>query len=240
MQRHLRYGELRIAYTVRFMPNSRQRICIHVTPEGGVQVDAPEDAAPEKIAEAVQRRARWIWQQLDAQSEQRRHVLPREYVSGESHLYLGKHHVLKVIRSQNVPSVKLLRGKIEIVTPSTDAGSVQCLLDAWYRHRAEDIFVRRIAEIAPQLTWLRVVPALRLRNMRTQWGSCSPAGVLVLNPQLVKAPRVCIDYVIVHELCHLKEHNHSARYYRLLQSALPDWKERKQRLDGMAEMILNR
>lgn len=75
--------------------------------------------------------------------------------------------------------------------------------------------------------------------MQKQWGSCSPAGRLLLNPQLIKAPRECIDYVISHELCHLKEHNHSPRYYRLLSQLMPGWKTVKARLDGMAEVLLN-
>ncbi len=75
--------------------------------------------------------------------------------------------------------------------------------------------------------------------MRTQWGSCSPNGELLLNPQLVKAPRHCIDYVIFHELCHLKEHNHSPAYYKLLGRSLPDWEQRKAELDNLAEILLN-
>ena len=75
--------------------------------------------------------------------------------------------------------------------------------------------------------------------MQKQWGSCSPAGVILLNPHLVKAPRDCIDYVISHELCHLREHNHSPRYYRLLAKIIPSWEAMKARLDGMAELLLN-
>ncbi len=76
--------------------------------------------------------------------------------------------------------------------------------------------------------------------MRTQWGSCSPKGELLLNPYLVKAPRACIEYVVAHELCHLIEHNHSPRFYQHLSAMLPDWQARKDELDGMAEWLLNR
>jgi hypothetical protein len=75
--------------------------------------------------------------------------------------------------------------------------------------------------------------------MQKQWGSCSPQGHILLNPHLVKAPRECIDYVIIHELCHLKEHNHSPEFYRLLCLQMPDWKQVKAKLDGMAELLLN-
>lgn len=188
MQRSIRYGDAHIAFSIRFMPKPRRRVSIHLLPEGSIRVDAPDDATPEAVVAAVQRRARWLWKELEAQRERRQHVLPREYVSGESHFYLG----------------------------------------------------RRLAELAPRLPRLSAVPAFRLLNMRTQWGSCSLSGELVLNPQLVKAPRPCIDYVIYHELCHLKVHNHSPEYYRLLEAVMPDWAAHKQMLDGLAEVLLNR
>jgi len=82
-------------------------------------------------------------------------------------------------------------------------------------------------------------PAMRLQTMKVQWGSCSPAGRLTLNPHLVKAPRECIDYVLLHELCHLKEHNHSRKFYMLLERHLPQWRRKKERLDELADMVLN-
>lgn len=80
---------------------------------------------------------------------------------------------------------------------------------------------------------------MRLQIMKVQWGSCSPAGRLTLNPDLVKAPRECIDYVLLHELCHLKEHNHSRNFYRLLERHLPRWRRNKERLDELADIVLN-
>lgn len=89
------------------------------------------------------------------------------------------------------------------------------------------------------MPWLNDVPPVRLLKMRRQWGSCSPRGQVFLSPHLVKAPTPCVDYVIAHELCHLKEHNHSPRYYRRLREIMPGWEPVKARLDGMAELLLN-
>ncbi len=75
--------------------------------------------------------------------------------------------------------------------------------------------------------------------MRTQWGNCSPSGVLTLNPHLVKAPTICIDYVILHELCNLVEYNHSERFYQLLNQVMPDWSKIKNQLDMMANKLIN-
>ncbi|WP_430746834.1 M48 metallopeptidase family protein [Azotobacter chroococcum] len=90
-----------------------------------------------------------------------------------------------------------------------------------------------------QALWVTAAPPLRIQSMQTQWGSCSPNGRITLNPHLVKAPRDCIDYVILHELCHIAEHNHSERFYRLMQQVMPQWETVKARLDGMAAALLN-
>lgn len=241
MRRFITYGEERIGFSIRFSARSSGRVAIHVAPDGTVAVDAPENADPDKIVAAVRRRVRWIWQRLRAAQERARHVLPRQYVSGESHFYLGKRYVLKVTaNAADGESVKLLGGRLEVKTRRRDPAKVRALLDAWYRRRAEDVFARRIAQCAAKAPWLKAAPGFRLLTMRTQWGSCSPKGDLLLNPLLVKAPGPCIDYVILHELCHLKEHNHGARFYRLLGGRLPDWEKWKSELDDLADHLLNR
>jgi predicted metal-dependent hydrolase len=235
------YGEERISFVICFLPKPVRRIAIHVMPNGAVHVDAPEGAEISEVLAAVRRRARWIWQHLTEYRARMKHVLSREYISGESHFYLGKRYSLKVIVNQSAQhGVKLLRGRLEVITQSTDREAIRKLLDTWYRQRAAEVFARRVDECASQARWIKRLPSFRLRTMRTQWGSCSPNGELLLNPQLVKAPRHCIDYVIFHELCHLKEHNHSPHYYRLLSGLLPDWEQRKAELDNLAESLLNR
>jgi predicted metal-dependent hydrolase len=236
------YGDERIGFSVRFLPRPQRRVAIHVMPDGSVQVDAPEDSNVLEIKKAVCLRARWVWQQLEAQRERKRHVLTREYVSGETHFYLGRRHMLKVqVDQQAAPGVRLWRGRLEITTAQRrDAIVVRRLLEGWYRERARDVFARVLADLAPRIRLSQSFPPWRLLSMRTQWGSCSPKGELLLNPHLVRAPRACIEYVIAHELCHLKEHNHSKRFYRLLGEVLPDWEKRKGELDNLAEQLLNR
>ena len=93
--------------------------------------------------------------------------------------------------------------------------------------------------MVPQTLWVSERPPIRLRVMQTQWGNCSAKGCLTLNPWLVKAPSDCIDYVLLHELCHVAEHNHSEAFYRLMGQVMPGWEKIKKRLDGMAEMLLS-
>lgn len=235
-----RYGDEEFCYAVCYHPTVRKKIIVHVHPNGSVQVDAPSGVANAAVKEAVQKRARWVITQLEQLREQQREVLPRRYVSGESHFYQGRRYPLKIVQTQGKPRVALWRGQLGIFTPDRSPRMVKTLLWQWYRTHARDTFERRIGVLAQQVSWLPGQrPPLTLRTMKKRWGSCSPRGQIVLNPHLVKAPRDCIDYVIVHELCHLKEHNHSPQFYQSLSRLMPDWKAVKARLDGMAELLLN-
>lgn len=239
-KRSFMYGDERFEYEVCYTPDRKQKIAIHVHPDTSVQVDAPDGESEERIQGAVLKRARWIRDHVHQARAQREHVLPRSYVSGESYFYLGRRYQLKVSDANGAGSqVKLWRGKICVGTEKRAPDALKRQLGRWYRERASEVFDRRLHSVAEHVPWLKDVPPLRLLKMRRQWGSCSPGGVVFLNPDLVKAPRECVDYVIAHELCHLKEHNHSRRYYRLLREIMPGWEPVKARLDGMAEMILN-
>jgi len=234
------YGSKEIKYQVCRVPDRVEKIAIHVHPDGSVQVDAPLDAGLESVKQAVQKRARWLLGHIEQARQRREYVLRREYVSGESFFYLGKRYQLKVIKSDNIRgSVKLLRGQLRVETTATEPEKVKSLLWIWYRDHARDYFARRLKEISQRVSWLDSVPDWRLLVMKKQWGSCSPQGTLAINPHLIKAPRDCIEYVLLHELCHLQEHNHSKRYYRLLYEQMPEWNSVKAKLDGLSEMLLN-
>lgn len=235
----LQYGNERIPYQVFFTTDFTHKIKIDVLPAGVVQVIAPETASLKQIKDATLKRARWIYNHVNKIKTQFNHVLPREYVSGESHHYLGRRYVLKVFKVKNIePSVKLLRGQIQVRTKSFAPEAIRSLLSDYYRKHAEHVFERRLQEIISRISWLKQKPNWKMRVMKKQWGSCSPKGTLTLNPLLVKAPKECVDYVILHELCHLKEHNHSKKYYRLLSQYMPEWERIKARLDDMSELLL--
>jgi len=236
----LTYGDERIRYQVCHVPDQVEKVAIHVHPDGSVQVDAPIDSALPNIKQAVQKRARWVMGHIETSKKLRESVLPRQYVSGESHFYQGRRYQLKVIQGDGGKgSVKLTRGQLRVEAEDTSAGCVKELLTEWYRSHAKKYFTRRLNLISKRLTWVETSPKWRLLVMRKQWGSCSPKGIVSLNPHLIKAPRYCIEYVLLHELCHLQEHNHSPRYYQLLADQMPEWKSVKAKLDGMSEILLN-
>lgn len=237
----IHYGAETIRFAVRRQPERRKgSIAIHVEPEGIVLVDAPTGASQAAILAAMRKRARWVHGHLSGFRRRHAHVLPREYVSGESVMYLGRRYRLKVIPANSADAgVKLCGGHLEVRAAEFTPALVREEMEAWYRARARAVFTERIDDMLASIRWKQTAPSMRLQGMKTQWGSCSPTGNLTLNPWLVKAPRDCIDYVILHELCHIKEHNHSPRFFKVLDRHMPSWRQRKARLDDLAEVILN-
>jgi hypothetical protein len=235
------YGDDVIDFSLRRQPaRAATRVAIHVEPDGRVLVDAPDSALLADVLAAVKQRSRWISQHVGAAKARHAHVLPREYVSGEALHFLGRRYRLKVIvsASANARAEARMRGAfIAVTVPEHSAPVIRSALDAWYRDRARNLFAARLEAVAAPLRWVRQLPPTRLQFMTVQWGSCSPSGRLTLNPLLVKAPRECIDYVLLHELCHLLHHNHSPAFYRTLERLMPNWLAVKVRLDNMAEEV---
>lgn len=241
------YGNDMIHYAViRKAESSKlktRKVVIKVHPDQRVVATVPHDATDESIQEAMLKRARWIWQNIEEFAKQKDYVLPKRYVSGETQFYLGKRYVLKVlVDSKQVSNVKLSRGKLNVTLRQDNDDrvlKVKSLIDKWYQRKARAIFHERLNEMLPKATWVTGTPSFRVMAMKKQWGSCSTKGNLMLNPHLIKAPKECIDYVVLHELCHIAEHNHSEKFWRLLAQVMPNWKEIKAKLDDMAEMYLN-
>ena len=239
-QHRVAYGGEEFAFTLRRQPSRIvPRIAIHVEPDGRVQVDAPSVVPLAEVLAAVKQRSRWICQHVNAAKARLEYVLPSDYVSGESLHYLGRRYRLKVIVDPAASVETRMRGAFIIVTtPKHHTATIRSALDAWYRQRAREVFGQRLPVIAGPLHWVHELPPLRLQFMKRQWGSCSPLGRITLNPWLVRAPREAIDYVLLHEACHLKHHNHSRAFYLTLDRHMPDWRNVKERLDERAEEYL--
>ena len=234
------YGDTRIPYRVVDDPACATRVAIHVDPDGSVTVDAPVGFADEAIQKAVQKRARWITTHVSDANHRHAQVRAREYVSGEQVLYLGRRYVLKVVATNHPTKLVRLRGnKLEIQSRTGSVDEIRGLVRGWYRTKARDYFAQRLDHLSEVLPWIKEVPPFRLLQMSSQWGSCASTGQIILNPHLVKAPRQCVDYVIVHELAHHRHHDHSPEFFRLLDTTVPDWQSHKRVLDGMVEVVMN-
>jgi predicted metal-dependent hydrolase len=139
----------------------------------------------------------------------------------------------KVIENGVAEGVKLTRGYFYInVQDKHDTERVQALLTEWYRRQAQQVFKERLDLCFAKLRFLDLdYPEWTIRQMQTRWGSCTPEGTIILNLKLIQAPKVYIDYVVMHELCHLKEPNHGARFYELLGHVMPDWRSKREQLN---------
>lgn len=225
------YGSKSIDFTLE--RRRRSTLEITVEPDGRVQVVAPSSATLEEIGARVQKRGRWILLQQREFAKFLPRTPARRYIPGETHLYLGRQYRLRVEPGCE-KQVRLLHGFIQIDgVEFDDSATIERLVKEWYRVRATVQFQRRL-EIArgrfadPDLF---KPTALRLQSMTSRWGSMTPAGRLLLNPELVRAPVDAIDYVITHELCHLAEPNHGRNFYELQNLVMPDWKNRKIKLE---------
>ena len=239
MRLTLRYGSRLAEYDVRESARLATKLRIHVEPTGALMVEAPVGTSECKIRVGVQKRARWIMEHIDRFEDYRRYALPRDYSNGETHFYLGRRHKLKIIIEPGAKSsVRLVAGRLEVSAPVGDTDDIKLALQRWYRQRAITYFNMRSVRLAAVLPWVETAPQVKLLKMKQSWGSCSPQGAITLNPALIKAPVHCVEYVLLHELCHLAEHNHSPRFYALLDRHMPDWREAKHELDGLSEMLL--
>ena len=225
------YGNRR--FEVELSYSKRERLTISVHPDMRVTAAAPHGQQEEDIARRIRKRARWIAKQFDRLERFRALPTPQQFVSGATLWYLGRQYRLKVSRGEGEDAKLVGRFLWIAVSDKSDRARIKNLVDAWYRAHARAMFSRKI-EAVSQRAGAFGVPgpsSWQVRRMRNRWGSCGQSGRLLLNIELIKAPISAIEYVIAHELCHLKELNHTPKFYRLLGGILPDWKARKEKLD---------
>jgi predicted metal-dependent hydrolase len=226
----LHFGSEKIEFKVGY--SSRKSLGISVNPDLSVDVRAPHGASMVKIHEKVKKRAPWIIKQRARFERYPQKRAERRYVSGESFYYLGRQYRLKVVKALETKAT-LSRGVFTVHILNKDAGgAVRKVVEKWLRERAAIYFQKRLETLVSKLKYHTVqLPILQLKTMPKRWGSCTKGGKIILNPNLIKAPSHCIDYVIMHELCHLVIHNHSPEYWSLLKKVMPDWRARKERLE---------
>ena len=223
------YGKTEINYVLLMMNRKSLEIAVH--PDKSVVVKAPETSALEVIEEKVKKRSRWIKRQIAYFNQFDPRTPRRTHVGGESHLYLGRKYRLK-IQTSDKDKVLLKNGYFCIEATSNIPNHVEQLMDNWYRRHAK----MHLSKIFDNC-WEDFKkgdlskPNLKLQKMDKRWGSLSGKGQLTLNINLIQTPKECIEYVVIHELCHLIHHNHGVEFYRLLDRTQPDWMNRKHKLE---------
>jgi predicted metal-dependent hydrolase len=216
---------------VRIQRSSRKTLAISVRPDGTVIATAPQIADTSKVLLKIRKRGRWIQQQRRYFERFLPFTPPRKYVSGETHRYLGRQYRLKV-SLQRPNGVKLIGQYLRVAAPTKSQHDVRPLIENWFRTRANEQFTKRLEKWNEWCVRQGIKkPKLQLLKMAKRWGSSKPNGRICLTPELVQAPSICIDYVIAHEVCHLKFPKHDKEFYHLLTQVCPDWRNIKQRLE---------
>jgi predicted metal-dependent hydrolase len=238
----LRHAGHTIDYEVVRRPRVRRRIHLELSEAGGLRVVAPRWMSRGDIHRTLQDNAAWAARFLE-RARARQAELPRlRYVDGEHHLLLGQRYPIDIrTHTGRRRRVEWVDGSIRMLVPAPgEPDRIRDQLLGWYRERAAAEFGRRLETIWAAAEWTGgQPPPLRLRRMTASWGTCSAEGVITLNPLLLRAPPGCIDYVIAHEVCHLREHNHGPRFYALQRQLYPGWREARRHLQERGHVYLH-
>ena len=210
----------------------RRSLSIEVHPDLRVVVRAPLRFPKRDIEDFVAARALWVAAQLERFRSAPRIPLLPTYADGASHYYLGLPHQLRLDPDarhgvEHRDDFLIIGGRA-----ARDARCARTALDQWYRKRAREQFTAILAQchLNPRLQRY-ACPALQIRVMRSRWGSLGSRRGMTLNLLLIQAPRECIEFVVMHELCHLRYHGHGKGFYKLLDAVCPDWRARKRLLE---------
>ena len=225
----IQFGSKQIDFRLEY--SDRKSLGITVTPDLNVLVKAPAATSLEKVKEKLRKKAPWIIRQQSFFLSFHPKTPARKFVGGETHLYLGRQYRLKILQSR-LESVKLKGKFIEVAT--ADKAKAKELVDQWYLQNAKTKFLAIAKPLIDNFRKHKVQPdSIALREMSTRWGSCTAKGKIILNPELIKAPKGCIEYVIIHELCHLIHYDHTQKFIDLQTREMKDWEKWKMKLEKL-------
>ena len=223
------WGETRLVYTIARSTRRSKTVAVTVDPGGTVLVVAPERFAIDRLDMLVRRKASWIVQQLHNLQSLPAPPAPREFVSGESVFYLGRHYRLKV-HPGALGDAKLRGGWLHVSAPggAEQTAYVRASLVSWFRRQAEERLPRRLEAWSVKAGV--EMPRMAIVDQQKRWGSCDRHGTIRLNWRIIQAPMRLVDYVIVHELVHLQHRKHGPAYWQAVGRVVPDYERRRQDL----------
>lgn len=223
------YGRKKIAAEILY--SNRKTIDLRVFPEGNVLITAPEGLSVATILEKVKPKSKWLMAQLRTFELYRPFTKDRLYVAGETHRYLGRQYKLVINKKEKGnTAISLAKG---LFTVNSASDNVEVIIQKFYKKKADILFAELLDNLLEQFPQFKAFQiSLSHRFMKKRWGSCSMDGKILLNTELIKASKSCIEYVLLHELCHLIEPNHSKRFYALLSELLPNWEKVKDKLES--------
>lgn len=229
-----RFGNREISFTI-VRTNRRKTVGIYVDPQSGIIVRSPRFLRIAEIREVVKKKAKWIIEKQRLLKNLGHAGTAREFISEETFPYLGREYRLKVTKtdSKREETCKLINGKFVVNIDKHSAGNgaenaVRRVLENWFQERAAHKIGDRVRLYAQQTG--RWPKRIEIKNHRSRWGSCSHDGVLRFNWKIIMAPLSLLDYVVVHELCHLIHLNHSPRFWKKVEAIIPDYISTRKKL----------
>ncbi len=224
-------------YEYQLIKQERKTLSLTVTPDLHIIVKCPEKVGAERIENFLQKKWFWLEKQLSFFKKYQRKIYEKEYVSGEGYFYLGRQYKL-IVKKGKDDLVLLTRGQLSITTTKSilDARHNKKLIGAWFADKTDSILQERFSEMLSKFDF-KNIPKLSIREMKRRWGSFLNQDRIFLNPKLIHLSKDCIEYVIVHELCHLKYKNHNKRFFNLLKHKYPHWERVKEKLEMRGSMI---
>ena len=227
MVSQIKLGEITVDVILKDIKN------VHLSvypPTGRVRISAPIGMSLDTIRVFAISKLDWIKKQQTKLKEQERET-PRDFVDRESHYVWGKRYLLTVTERNEAPSIELKHNRMVLqVRPGTDKVKRRALVDGWYRGQLKKALPPLLAQWQPLLGV--AVEKFFVRRMKTKWGSCNyRAHTIRLNTELAKRPPECLEYIVVHELMHLLEPTHNARFVELMDRHMPHWRTQRDELN---------
>jgi hypothetical protein len=223
------YGKYK--YDYKLLRLDRKTLSLTVLPDLSIVVRSPLNATIERIEKLLKKKWLWLDEQIKYFKKFQSNGSKKEYVSGESFLYLGRQYKL-IVRAAKHDNVALSKGVI--LCHTTDSAknrtSTKQKIDRFFADKAKEIFKERYDIVYKKFDYEHQ-PKLTIKKMDRRWGSFVRGKSIILNPLLIHTSKDCIDYVITHELCHLKHRNHTKVFYKLLAVKFPEWEKVKEKLE---------
>ncbi|MDA7830045.1 M48 family metallopeptidase [Gammaproteobacteria bacterium] len=223
-------------FQAEIVKTSRKRSASIQIIDGKVKIRVPKSLSDKRINDLIKKRTPWIQIKLEEYSK-RPTVVQKKYIDGEAYAYLGKKFSLKHIEGES-PSIKLKSGQFLVSIPKNKLHKnikTEDLILNWYRSHAQKYLQDRTDEFSKVIG---VSPSsVSIKNYKSRWGSCAINGNIDYNWKIIQAPKNVIDYVVVHELCHLIEHNHSPKYWGNVERIMPNWRDSKDWLKHNSDIL---
>lgn len=230
MKLELMYGTTNIAFTVIF--KKRKTMEIAVEPPNNITVTAPIGTTEDEILKKVESKGSWLIQKIYSFKHMNYIPIERDFVNGESFMYLGRNYSLQIeLNSESglrgkKPEVKLYRGKFIVKANNKNEEDIKKAMEQWYRNRAKEVIETRVKYYQ---RFFNIEPMdIRIKEQKKRWGSCTSKNELLFNWRCIMAKSNALDYIVVHEMCHMYHKDHSKEFWELVASVLPDYELRKE------------